>query len=292
MFLKTLHKIFKGFSFCQQGQGPLNVKRYESVKSSLMRINNTNAQFSLARKECLTQTEECLKDMQRLDHRYNKITFGLALKSTNKNRMTFYFWTVAPQTQEESQMWNIVLLTLEDRIVTLLTTIRLEVGRDTLQIFLQPSFLWKINTRGDTLSHWSFCFMGNLAGINLLEEDSGSGCGAFWARRTKRMRVALPADQISSKWGMCSRAFMSHKRDTLQTDQSEAGLQASMWGVWNARFKRWSRHTFLCRAWYTVMDKVWTLLWWFSCGIRQVIIYFYIKLDTLWLYSYAVLFTG
>ncbi|ROL40634.1 hypothetical protein DPX16_9628 [Anabarilius grahami] len=66
--------------------------------------------------------------MQRLNHRYNKITFGLALKSTNKNRMTFYFWTVAPQTQEESQMWNIVLLTLEDRIVTLLTTIRLEIG--------------------------------------------------------------------------------------------------------------------------------------------------------------------
>lgn len=87
------------------------------------------------------ETEECLKDLQRLNHRYNKITFGLALKSPNKNRMTFYFWTVAPQTQKESQMWNTVLLTLDDRIVTLLTTIRLEVGRDTLQIFLQPSLL-------------------------------------------------------------------------------------------------------------------------------------------------------
>lgn len=95
------------------------MKCYESVNSSLMRINNTNGQFSLARKECLTETEECLKDLQRLNHRYNKITFGLTLKSPNKNRMTFYFWTVAPQTQKESQMWNIVLLTLEDRIVTI-----------------------------------------------------------------------------------------------------------------------------------------------------------------------------
>lgn len=88
------------------------MERNESVKSSLMRINNSNGQFSLARKECLKETEVCLKDM---NHKYNKITFGVALKIPNKNRMPFYFYPVAPQTREESQMWNTVLLTLDGR---------------------------------------------------------------------------------------------------------------------------------------------------------------------------------
>lgn len=128
-----------------------------------MRINNINGQFSLARKECLTETEECLKDMQRLNHKYNKITFGLALKSPNKNRMAFYFWPVAPQTREESQMWNTVLLTLDEHIVTLLTIIHLEVGRDTLQIFLQPSIALKNKHGGRHVVALKLLFRGEPA---------------------------------------------------------------------------------------------------------------------------------
>lgn len=77
--------------------------------------------------------------------------------------MAFYFWPVAPQTREESQMWNTALLMLDEHIVTLLTIIHLEVGRDMLQIFLQPSIALKNKHRGRHVVALKLLFRGESA---------------------------------------------------------------------------------------------------------------------------------
>lgn len=226
------------------------MKRYESVKSSLMRINNTNGQFSLARKECLTETEECLKDMQRLNHKYNKITFGLALKSPNTNRMTFYFWTVAPQTQEESQMWNIVLLMLEDRIVTLLTTIRLEVGRDRLQIFLQPSLLCKINTqvtrcRIEAFVLWAIRLV-SICWRKTAEADAGRS--EHTGQRECATHCLLTRFHQSEG---CAAGPLCHiKEIRFKQTNLKLGCRPPC-GVWNARFNDEAAYSSLWRLIYS-----------------------------------------
>lgn len=87
---------------------------------------------------------------------------------------------MAPQTQEESQMWNTALLTLDEHIVTLLTIIRLEVGKDTLQIFLQPSIALKHKYTGR-----------HVVSLKLLFHGGSAWYQSVGGRQRKRMRGVL-----------------------------------------------------------------------------------------------------
>lgn len=82
-------------------------------------------------------------------------------------------------------MWNTALLTLDEHIVTLLTIIHLEVGRDTLQIFLQPSIALKNKHRGRHVVTLKLLFRGESAWYQSVGGRQRKRMGGVWSTQDK-----------------------------------------------------------------------------------------------------------